>query len=222
MQPQRLDVPMGVFGYRIDAREHGQPDWNTLVRVRSKAPLTLGALPLGAPGVIFEGELGVEVHSMQLDGDQAAGQFWLPAYMAQWNGKSLVLPMKTPPRSTKPNKPTARPPASAACTIPWVSPPSPALRKTYDFRVRLMDPTGGGPPVTATPIQESPSPIATVPFAVTSCLSCARRRTTPLPDAPLDTLFPATISKSAAPCSGTQTLSSPASTPIRFSAPGRL
>ena len=59
----------------------------------SKAPLALGAIALGdPPDRRWEGELGVEVHPQQIDGDQAAGQFWLPAYLAQWNGRSLVLP----------------------------------------------------------------------------------------------------------------------------------
>ena len=38
-KPQRLDAPLGVFGYRIDARRPGELDWNSLVRVRSRAPL---------------------------------------------------------------------------------------------------------------------------------------------------------------------------------------
>ncbi len=64
-----------------------------LVHVRSKAPLVSAAIPLGdPPDEAFVGELGVEVHPQQLDGNQATGQFWLPAYLAQWNGKSLVLP----------------------------------------------------------------------------------------------------------------------------------
>ena len=37
-------------------------------------------------------ELPVEVHPMQLDGNQATGRYWLPAYFAQWSGASLVLP----------------------------------------------------------------------------------------------------------------------------------
>ena len=40
----------------------------------------------------WAGELGVEVHPQQLDGNQDTGQFWLPSYLSQWNGKSLVLP----------------------------------------------------------------------------------------------------------------------------------
>ena len=31
----------GVFSYRVDVREKGQPDWGSLVRIRNKAELTL-------------------------------------------------------------------------------------------------------------------------------------------------------------------------------------
>lgn len=192
MQPQRLDAPMGVFGYRIDAREPGQPGWNSLVHVRSKAPLALGAIPLGAPGELFEGELGVEVHSMQLDGYQDTSQFWLPAYLAQWDGKSLVLPDDDAAALYKTEQ-AAGQAASLGRMYDAVGLAAIPLRygHTYDFRVRLMDPTGGGPPVTAAPVHESPAPIATVPF---------RRHVVPeparvagllrFPDAPLDALFP--------------------------------
>jgi hypothetical protein len=39
---KRLDAPMGIFAYRVDVREQGGADWNSLVRVQSKAPLQLG------------------------------------------------------------------------------------------------------------------------------------------------------------------------------------
>ena len=78
-KPQRLDAPMGVFGYRIDAREHGD----------RRLALAGASAEQGAAHArrhcrsarqaqLFEGELGVEVHPMQLDGNQATGQFWLP------------------------------------------------------------------------------------------------------------------------------------------------
>jgi hypothetical protein len=87
-QPQRLDAPMGAFGYRIDARKHPDNDWHSLVRVRSKAEIKIDNVSLGQ---VTE-ELPVEVHPQQLDGYQDTSQFWLPAYLSQWNGKSLVIP----------------------------------------------------------------------------------------------------------------------------------
>lgn len=148
-KPQRLDAPLGVFGYRVDARVHDDPDpqWHTLVRVRSKAPLTLGGIPLGdPPAARWEGELGIEVHPLQLDGDQAAGQFWLPAYLAQWNGTSLVLPDEDAAAIYQTENA-----AGQAANLGRMYDPmglgSIPLRysRTYDLRVRLMDATGGGP-----------------------------------------------------------------------------
>jgi hypothetical protein len=82
-EPQRLDAPSGVFAYRFDVRALGQTAWTSLTRVRSRAPLTIGAVDLGG----FEGELGVEAHPAQFDGNQVSGQYWLPMYLAHWTGR---------------------------------------------------------------------------------------------------------------------------------------
>jgi hypothetical protein len=159
---QRLDAPMGVFGYRIDARKHGAA-WHSLVHVRSKAPLTLGAIDLGErPGQKFDGELAVEVHPMQLDGNQATGQFWLPAYLAQWNGTSLVIPDEDAAALFH----TEKAKASLGRVYDAVGLQDIPLRygTSYDFRVRLVDPTGGGARSDADPVYDAPSPTATVAF----------------------------------------------------------
>ena len=190
-EPQRLDAPMGVFGYRIDGREHGGADWHSLVRVQSKAPLTLGAIALGEPGQVFEGELGVEVHPMQLDGNQATGQFWMPAYMSQWNGTSLVLPDEDAAALFK----TELADGTAASLGRMYNPIGLAqvpLRygHTYDFRVRLMDPTTGGPDATDQPVHESPAPVATLSFRRHVVPEPVRVADLPrFPDAELDTPF---------------------------------
>jgi hypothetical protein len=165
-EPQRLDAPTGVFAYRLDAREQGDANWHSLVTVRSKAPLTLGNVDLGnLPDGTFGGELGVEVHPMQLDGDQAAGQFWLPSYLAQWNGTSPVLPDPIAAALFKTEQAQG-----AAASLGQIYDPvgldAVPLRygHTYDFRVRLADVTGGGPVDTDDPVVESPAPTATIPF----------------------------------------------------------
>ena len=38
---KRLDAPLGVFGYKIDAREKGNANWNSLNGVTNKIPLTI-------------------------------------------------------------------------------------------------------------------------------------------------------------------------------------
>ena len=192
-KPQRLDAPMGVFGYRIDARVLDDPDWHTLVRVRSKAPLTLGAIPLGdPPDELFEAELGVEVHPQQLDGDQAAGQFWLPSYLAQWNGASLVLPDEDAAAIFKTEQAQGKA-ASLGRVYEPVGLDAIPLRygETYELRVRLMDPTGGGPAADDEPVQESPAPVARVPFRRHVVPEPVRIQDLPrFPDAALDSFYP--------------------------------
>ncbi len=200
---QRLDAPMGVFGYRIDAREHPKPKWHSLVQVRSRAVLKLGDVDLGGPAD-EPFELAVEVHPMQLDGDQAAGQFWLPSYLAQWNGKSLVLPdedaadlYKTEQAKVKPAPPPGTiPPPSGPAKLGRLYDPvdleNIPLRygKTYELRVRLMDLTAGGPPPGEDPIHESPSPFVSVPFKRHVVFEPVRIANLPrLPDAPDPALF---------------------------------
>jgi hypothetical protein len=179
-----LDSPMGVFGYRIDARQHGSPDfpkWHSLVHVRAKDALTLGAVTLASTDPLWDGELAVEVHPQQLDGDQAAGQFWLPSYFTQWTGTSLVLPdenaallYKTeqgkvpyPERVPNPNAPDPGKTPSALGRLyrPLDLDQIPLhYGQVYDFRVRFEDPTGGGPDSSRDALHASASGVTTIPF----------------------------------------------------------
>ena len=158
---KRLDAPMGVFGYRVDARRHPEQEWHSLVRVQSKGELTIDEVSLGE----VTAELPVEVHPMQLDGYQDTSQFWLPAYFCQWNGNSLVLPdedaanlFKTEQDNIKPAKLGRQYNAVGLDEIPLT------YGETYDFRVRLMDPTGGGPTGELPPVPDAPPSFATIPF----------------------------------------------------------
>jgi hypothetical protein len=190
-EPQRLDAPMGVFGYRIDAREQGDANWHSLVRVQSKAPLTLGAISLGTPGQVFEGELGVEVHPMQLDGNQATGQFWMPAYMSQWNGTSLVLPDEDAAALFKTEQADGAK-ANLGRMYDPVGVNAIPLRygHIYELRVRLMDSTAGGPAVNDDPVHESPAPLTTVHFHRHVVPEPVRVSDLPrFPDAAVDALF---------------------------------
>ena len=160
---QRIDAPMGVFSYRIDARPAAADPWRSLVRVRPRAPIMLDGTRIDAaedsePGI----ELGVEVHPMQLDGDQATGRWWLPAYLSQWNGHSLVLPDEDAAALYH----TEEAGGSLGRQYQSIGLGSIPLRygHSYQMRVRLMDPTGGGPEEGDSLIHESPAPIATVPF----------------------------------------------------------
>ena len=86
---KRTDAPLGVFFYRVDVRQTNDPDWHSLVRVRSKAELTLAGESI-APGQT-ELETGVQVFPSKINGaiDTA---YWLPSYFTQYYGASLVLP----------------------------------------------------------------------------------------------------------------------------------
>jgi hypothetical protein len=91
---------------------------------------------------------------------------WLPLYFAQWAGSSLVLPdpaVRLLAASWGPN------PVTAPTAVPNPRPDLsgvPALRygTDYDFRVRLVDLTGGGPDVGAAPVHPGPVPLTLAKF----------------------------------------------------------
>ncbi len=144
---QRLDAPLGAFAYRLDAREHGDAAWHSLVEVQSRAPLTLDGIALGdPPDAPFTGELGVEVHPQSFDGVQPARDLWLPAYLAQWSGASVVLPDEVAADLFHTEEATGTA-ASLGRLYDGVGLDAIPLRygRTYELRVRLTDPTGGGP-----------------------------------------------------------------------------
>ena len=147
-----LDSPVGVQGYRIDARHPGGPTWFSLVH--AAGPLSVQGVALGG----FDGELGVETHPVQLQA-QKQGDFWLATYFANWIGPPLVT------LDTDLTLLTGGPDKTGVARVKGV-PPGIALTygKTYDFRVRLMDHTGGGPASTGAPAIPGPSPTGTIMF----------------------------------------------------------
>jgi hypothetical protein len=193
--PRPLDAPLGAFAYRIDARKHGEAGWHTLVEVRSKAPLELDGIALGEPPAEpFVGELGVEVHPQQFDGAQPARKFWLPAYLAQWNGTSLVIPDEDAAALFRTEDATGQA-AALGRVYDAVGVDAIPLRygQTYELRVRLSDPTGGGPLVTDEPVQEGASPVAAVHFVRHVIPERVRVAGLPtFPDQELDTFFSGT------------------------------
>lgn len=148
------NTPMGVVGYRVDVREDGVGPWRSLTR--ATGPVVLGEQTLGT----FDDELVVEVAPTQLAG-QKAGDYWLPAYFATWAGSSIVLRTETAMRLARRD--------SAFEARRFVVPNEdeiPPLRygHTYDFRVRLVDLSRGGPGVDEAPINEGPAGEARIPF----------------------------------------------------------
>jgi hypothetical protein len=147
------NAPMGVMGYRIDVREAGGAGWTSLVRAR--AELSLGAVDLGT----FEGELTVEVAPLQLD-DEEDGEYWMPAFFTQWRGRSLVTADSVGLRLS------GAADADAADLYEPIGADAVQLRygKTYEFRVRLADISGGGPAPAAEPTHPAPTPVGDCAF----------------------------------------------------------
>jgi hypothetical protein len=169
--------------------------WDSLNGLRSKAPLTVPKnknpqaelLTLGS----FQGELPYQVFPVQLDGDRSKS-YWLPMYFASWNGHSMVLPdqdaadiyqtnnptVKPDPVKPEPGKPDPFPPETGTGASGPVQnqlnktfdpdPINTKLRygKTYEFRLRLRDLSGGGVPNDSkvVPVNESPANIARCHF----------------------------------------------------------
>jgi hypothetical protein len=138
-----LDVPLGVFGYRVDVRRAGEAAWRQLCLVEED--VSIGGIDLGH----HSGEAMVEAHPAQLDGD-TTGDYWLPHYFARWLGPSLV--------GIDALRAQLAGPASAG-PARGVDPGMP-LRygSTYEFRVRLVDHTLGGPAPADEPTVPGPAP----------------------------------------------------------------
>ncbi|KAI9765192.1 MAG: hypothetical protein M1839_005610 [Geoglossum umbratile] len=149
--PLKFDSPLGVQGYRVDVRVAGDASWISLAK--ASGPLSVPGVQLGP----FDGELHVEVHPTQPDGIKT-GDFWLPMYMTAWVGGSLVSMDLDRLRLAGIENPTP-------LQIQGINPGISLLYgKTYEFRVRFMDQTGGGPDVLSSPRIQGPSPIASQLF----------------------------------------------------------
>lgn len=143
------DAPMGVMGYRIDAREAGKTAWSSLVMGRSA--LVLDGVDLG----VHEGEFRVEIAPNKLMGD-SSGDYWCPIYFTDWNGPSLVGPDALGLRLQELN-----PEGPVQGLDPDIR-----LRygRNYEFRVRLVDHTGGGPGGEDNPANPAPHPVGSHGF----------------------------------------------------------
>jgi hypothetical protein len=145
-----VDAPLGVMGYRVDVREAGEPDWESLVLARTA--VTLQGNAIGDR----ETDWRVEVAPNRLLGD-TSGRSWLPSYMTAWSGPSLIGidPLVSELRGLPP-------PAGPVQGVD----PTTALRygRRYEFRVRFTDLTGGGPDADAEPRNGGPQPVASIDF----------------------------------------------------------
>lgn len=166
---KRLDVPMGVYGYRIDVRKDEEgSEWKSLNAVQNAQPqpLTIGNASLGT--IPAEGiELPFQVFPSQLDNDTNA-PYWLPMYFTNWIGRSLVLKDTdaiTINRHAEGKKKfdDLTPTKAVDAASPYIEIPSGIdLRygQSYQFQVRMMDISGGGPKIGEPMVNNAPSPSA--------------------------------------------------------------
>jgi len=184
----RLDAPLGVFGYKIDVRETAEPDndWESLNSVQSIQPLTLSQSPNNNADIIelgsYEGELPFQVYPMQLGGDTDS-RYWLPMYFASWNGHSMVLPdeeaaliyqttnidVTADPIDTANDTGTGVTKGGAQNQLNQIynaSQINTELRygNNYEFRIRMQDLSGGSPALDTNPVNETSSDITTCRF----------------------------------------------------------
>ncbi|WP_282153325.1 hypothetical protein [Ruegeria atlantica] len=142
-----LDAPMGVRGYRIDARETGNSDWVPLTM--GETALVLGGNDLGSVQANFP----VEVGPNKILGDPTANM-WLPSYFAAWNGRPLVGVDRFADRlmggDDEPEPVIGVPP-----DIPL------RYGTTYDLRIRLCDLSGGGPGIETEALNPGAQPVFT-------------------------------------------------------------
>jgi hypothetical protein len=147
-----LDSPLGVSGYRVDARLKGTAAWSSLCQVTSN--VQVGTTMVGK----FAGDLNIEPMPSQPDGE-ILGDYWLPSYYTHWTGPSMVA-VDVLARQLI-GDPTFAGPYAVTGVDPGL-----LLRygNSYDFRVRLGDHTGGGPTIDDSSGIPGPSPIFTMPF----------------------------------------------------------
>lgn len=147
-----LDAPLGVLGFHVDVRETDADPWSSLSRASGK--VRIGGLDV----TDFTGEHAFEVHPIQHDAEPT-GVFWLSMYFANWHGPSLIglddLQAEL----------TGRPMPPADDRVKG-EPPAVELRygRSYQFRVRLVDHSGGGPAEGAKPVVPAPAPIGRIDF----------------------------------------------------------
>ena len=144
------EAPTGVVGYRIDVRREGETEWHTLSRVATTQFIFAG---------IDHGALSWESRT-EVFPATVQEQFWLPSYFTRWKGGSLVvtdpddmLLMMGRERTTPSYYQSTN-----ADEVPLL------YGKKYEFRVRMVDTTNGGPTLNDERILPGESPICKVHF----------------------------------------------------------
>jgi hypothetical protein len=171
------ESPLGVVGYRLDVSPAGANAWASLCGVAGSLPFSATTsngsgntiLPAGAELTVTP----APVRALPAGAGPSADPAWLPLYFVGWRGASLVADDPTYGLLNPPDKaaPSGQPIGNSynnslpsTALRPAELPPPPRYGQSYDFRVRLVDLSGGGPSVSDTPLHPGYAPLATVPF----------------------------------------------------------
>ncbi|MGZ3195916.1 MAG: hypothetical protein ACXWI1_02200 [Croceibacterium sp.] len=163
------EAPLGVQGYRLDTRRKGEVAWRSLCIVNGTLPFSETAHGGGAAISINGSELWLSpapVRPGTDDNSKNAQAAWLPLYFAQWAGASVVLAdpvVSTLSAALDPTRPLPLPPP--ANPLPDLT-AVPTLRygNDYEFRVRLVDLTGGGGRPDDPFVHPGPAPTSLIGF----------------------------------------------------------
>jgi hypothetical protein len=160
--PSAPESPLGVLGYRIDVQQAGTTGWHSLCNVTGNLPFS-GSTTNGS-GSTPSGELWVTpapIRPVPTDWiSPNAEQAWLPLYFSQWRGSSIVVHDDT---ISKINPGTINMPSNAL-TGNLAGVPPLRYGKDFNFRVRFVDLTGGGPGVSTQPVHPGLAPVGFCPF----------------------------------------------------------
>src|SRR6516164_718187 len=160
--PTNPESPLGVLGYCVDVSPAGAGAWKSLCGVTGSLPFS-GANPTGVRTTPLgpNAELFITpspVRARPSGGGPSTDPTLLPLYFAAWRGASLVV---HDPTISKLSPGTTPMPANA---LQPVDVPPPLYGHSFDFRVRFVDLTGGGPAVGDVPVHPGLAPIATAAF----------------------------------------------------------
>jgi hypothetical protein len=169
------EAPLGVLGYRVDARLKGASVWSSLCLVNGTLPFDQTNYGGAATTSISGNEFWLApapVRPSATDNASNAQSSWLPLYFAQWAGTSLVLPDPVVQLLAYAVNAANTAATGNPLPAPVLPNPNPDLTAVptllygdeYEFRVRLVDLTGGGPSVSDTPVHPGPAPVTQTGF----------------------------------------------------------
>ena len=169
------EAPLGVQGYRVDLRLKGDADWRSLCAVNGSLPFDKTTHGGAALTSINGSELWVTPVPVRAGSDnnrKNAEPAWLPLYFAQWAGSSLVLPDPVVQLLAYAVRTANTDDVKKPLPAPALPNPSPDLTTVpllrygndYEFRVRLVDLTGGGPTSDDPIVHPGPAPTSLAAF----------------------------------------------------------